>query len=746
MLRNRLYYGIKPFLPRSARLRVRSWFALRRREHVSGTWPILPGSERPPEGWSGWPDGKQFAFVITHDVDSQGGVDKCRRLMELEMKLGFRSSFNFIPEGEYRVPKELREELVRNGFEVGVHDLHHDGKLYSTREGFTKRAARINHYLKEWNAVGFRSGFMLHKLEWLHGLDALYDSSTFDTDPFEPQPDGVETIFPFWVPRPINGSISRDTGIPESKVSESQGYIELPYTLPQDSTLFLLLYERHPDIWFQKLDWIARHGGMALINIHPDYIKFLHEPESGLTFPVDCYSRLLEFVRTRYGEMQWHTIPSHLAAYVRSFRPRIRRKPRRVCMVTYSAYESDARVTRYAEALAETGDQVDVLALRQRPEIPKHETMAGVNVVRLQGRFGKNEKSRLSFILPVARFLATTSLWIARRHARKPYDILHIHNVPDFLVFAGWYPKLRGAKIILDIHDILPEFYANKFGPGEGARTSALARWIERVSAGFADRVIVANDLWLYKYAQRTGANGKSCVFINNVDAQIFRRRPRTRVDDKFIVIFPGGLQWHQGLDIAIRAFPKVAEEIPRAELHIYGDGNMKEKLVALAAELGLSERIFFFKPLPVRQIADVMANADLGIVPKRADSFGNEAYSTKIMEFMSLGVPVVVSSTRIDRFYFNDSVVRFFESGNYASLAQAILQVFHDPNLRVRLATNAFAYADKNGWESRKGDYLRLVSSLVEGEYQSGQEATNGASSREIEVAHTVGFHRLPP
>ncbi len=167
-------------------------------------WPILPGSELPPEGWPGWPDGKKFAFVLTHDVESQQGLDRVKQLAELEMELGFRSSFNFTPEGPYSVPGELRSWLTDRGFEVGVHDLHHDGHLFSSREGFRRKAERINAYLKEWNAVGFRSGYMLRNLDWIHDLNITYDACTFDTDPFEPQPDGVSTIFPFWVPAPAS--------------------------------------------------------------------------------------------------------------------------------------------------------------------------------------------------------------------------------------------------------------------------------------------------------------------------------------------------------------------------------------------------------------------------------------------------------------------------------------------------------------------------------------------------------------
>ena len=196
-LRNRLYYLLKPSIPQSIRIRLRSWLTIRKRKKVASVWPILPGSERKPEGWPGWPDGKKFAFVLTHDVEGQEGVDNCRQLMQLEIELGFRSSYNFIPEGTYQTPADLRKELVDKGFEVGIHDLRHDGLLYNSPRQFARNADRINHHLKNWGAVGFRSGFMLNRLDWLHALNIHYDASTFDTDPFEPQPEGRRTIFPF---------------------------------------------------------------------------------------------------------------------------------------------------------------------------------------------------------------------------------------------------------------------------------------------------------------------------------------------------------------------------------------------------------------------------------------------------------------------------------------------------------------------------------------------------------------------
>jgi len=264
MLRNKVYYRVKPFIPPAVRRAMRRSHARWVRARTADSWPIMKDSERPPSNWRGWPDGKQFAFVLTHDVETAVGVSNCRKLMQLEMSLGVRSSFNFVPEGSYQVDPSLREELVANGFEIGVHDLHHDGHLFASRREFGRRASHINRYLHDWGAVGFRSGFMLHNLEWLHDLQIAYDASTFDTDPFEPQPHGRHTIFPFWV-----GYHGQNRG----RDSRS-GYVELPYTLPQDSTVFVLLGEKTPAIWTQKLDWIAEHGGMALLDTHPDYMSF----------------------------------------------------------------------------------------------------------------------------------------------------------------------------------------------------------------------------------------------------------------------------------------------------------------------------------------------------------------------------------------------------------------------------------------------------------------------------------------
>ena len=295
-----LYYLVKPLIPRAVRLEIRGHLARRQVRRARDAWPIDITAAQRPAWWSGWPEDKKFAFVLTHDVEGGKGLQRCRDLADLEIAAGFRSAFNFVPEGEYDTPAELRSYLVERGFEVGVHDLHHDGTLYRSQADFRESAKRINQYIREWGAAGFRSGFMRHNLDWLKALDVEYDASTFDTDPFEPQPDGAQTIFPFWVER-----------------EDGTGYVELPYTLAQDSTLFLVLAETTEAIWRQKLDWITRNGGLALVNVHPDYMAF-EKCAGRMEFPSCIYRDFLAHVLSEYSEDAWFALPREVARYTRS--------------------------------------------------------------------------------------------------------------------------------------------------------------------------------------------------------------------------------------------------------------------------------------------------------------------------------------------------------------------------------------------------------------------------------------------
>lgn len=292
------YYYIKPFIPRWLQIKLRRWVILSKRSRYWDVWPIDEKAAKPPDEWTGWPEGKQFALVLTHDVENAKGQEKCIQLAAIEEALGFRSSFNFVAEG-YHVSAALRSYLTDRGFEVGIHGIKHSGNPFTSKEIFQGQGIKINQYLKDWKSVGFRCPCMYHNLEWIGELDIHYDASTFDTDPFEPQPDGMGTIFPFWVQ---NGS-------------SAKGFIELPYTLPQDFTLFILMKEKNIDIWKKKLNWIVEKGGMALLITHPDYMN-CEKVRCGIEeYPMDFYRQLLGYIENKFEGQYWNPLPKEIARF-----------------------------------------------------------------------------------------------------------------------------------------------------------------------------------------------------------------------------------------------------------------------------------------------------------------------------------------------------------------------------------------------------------------------------------------------
>jgi predicted glycosyltransferase len=296
-----VYYQIKPLIPRKLQIFLRRRIAFIKQRTKKAIWPIDPAAAKKPEGWRGWPGQKKFALILQHDVDSYRGLTKCTLLLDIESQLGFRSAFNFVPE-DYPTPRMLLDKLSTSGFEIGVHGLKHDGKLFQHREGFIEKVPRINHYLREWESLGFTSPSMLRNLSLMAELEIEHGCSTFDTDPYEPQSDGVGTIFPFFA----------------HNSSKTRTYIELPYTLPQDHCLFVILKKRDNRIWRDKLDWIADNGGMVSLNSHPDYMNFGETPSSAEEYPAGYYIDFLKYVLSNYAGQYWHVLPREMAHFWRT--------------------------------------------------------------------------------------------------------------------------------------------------------------------------------------------------------------------------------------------------------------------------------------------------------------------------------------------------------------------------------------------------------------------------------------------
>jgi glycosyltransferase involved in cell wall biosynthesis len=754
MLRNKIYYRIKPLLPWPVRVGIRRLFAHRRRVLARESWPIMPGSEKPPANWAGWPDGKKFALVLTHDVESWPGVAKCHEVMELEQELGFRSCFSFVPQGDYTISRTLRRDLTRNGFEVGVHDLNHDGKLFHNRADFSEKAVRINRYLTDWGAVGFRSAFMLRNLDWLHELNIQYDSSTFDTDPFEPQPDGVGTIFPFWVPKPRSRNqpgIADYRSLIGDDSRASEGYVELPYTLPQDSTLFLLLGERTSDIWLQKLDWIARHGGMALVDVHPDYLSFDNHANQRV-YPAAKYAELLDYLGERYKGQFWNVTPSELAKWYRETLvgqdagSHKRFEGKKAAVLLYSEYKSDARPRREAEALVKSGMDVDVICLRQNPGDPTNECISGVNVRRVPLRHRR--KGKLNYVLQYGFFISFCAGTLALRSLRKRYDLVHVHNMPDVLVFSGIFSKLRGARLLLDLHDPMPELMTTIFGFQEKSLPVSILMRTEKLSIWFADQVLTVNLACKRIFSSRSCKDEKIQVVMNCPDEEIFTFIPAggsfiRQPDKPFVLMYHGSIVERHGLDLAIKALGLVRQSIPEAELRVYGSPTPFLELVRGSVEWkGMDGAIKYMGPKSLEKISEAILECDLGIIPNRRSIFTEINTPTRIFEYLSRGKPVIAPLAPGITDYFGPEDLFYFELGNAFELAQRIEQVYRNPSEVQEILERGQQIYLRHCWKSEKEAFLDTVDRLLSAEVYTNEVdlAERGVSQPPLKALEPQG------
>jgi glycosyltransferase involved in cell wall biosynthesis len=695
----------------------------------------MPGSEIPPENWPGWPGGKKFAFVLTHDVESGAGLGKCQPLMQLEMELGFYSSFNFIPEGSYRVPAELREELTDGGFEVGIHDLKHDGHLFASHRGFKRRAERINGYARKWGASGFRSGFMLRNLDWLHDLDVQYDASTFDTDPFEPQPDGGHTIFPFWVPRP-NGS-SANGHEATSASSSRAGYVELPYTLPQDSTLFLVLRESTPEIWMRKLDWIAQHGGMVLLDVHPDYISFDGSPRTTTEYPVALYREFLNYVKTRYAGEYWHALPKEVAAHIvqvssskTSSREcddlaslKIRRlRGRRAAVLLFSHYPADPRPRRAAEALAAQGVKIDLICLRDDDGEPARETFGSINVTRV--RLKRQRGSKLGYVGQYLTFLLASFFYLASRSLTRRYDLVHVHNMPDILVLGATVPKLLGAKVVLDLHDPMPELMQTIFRLPEKNLSVVMLKRLEKLSIRFADLVLTVNLACKKIYSSRSCQSDKITVVINSPDDQIFRFRRGSAPEvngkngngsDPFVILYHGSLVRRNGFDLAMDSLEKVKKTISSVRLRVCGERtDFFEQVMESARQRGLDGNVDYLGVRDLKGIVEAIEECDLGIIPNHRNIFTEINTPTRIFEYLALAKPVIAPRAKGIQDYFGDNDLIFFELGNADDLACKIEFAYSHPEEVADTVKRGQEVYLSHTWSRERLSLLNSISELL--------------------------------
>ena len=388
-----------------------------------------------------------------------------------------------------------------------------------------------------------------------------------------------------------------------------------------------------------------------------------------------------------------------------------------ILMAAYTNYRRDPRVRREAECLIEAGYRVVFLARRQ-PGEPHRETIAGVDVIKLPGL--KNPRtSALLYVLDYGVFFLLINLHLLLHPAR--YRLLHINNMPDFLVFATWLQRLVGRPVILDVHDLMPELYSEKFGFGKGKQVIWLLQFQERWAGRFASAVLTVEERLRAILSARGIAREKIHVLMNLPDEQVFA--PRTPLGAKdvnaaFVIVYHGTLAYRLGLDVAIEAVARARRQIPRIELRIIGAGEERERLISLRDRLGVRESVVFSDGfVRVDQIPQLLADADVGLVPLRISSGTDIMLPTKLLEYVSMGIPCIVPRTGTICRYFDEDMVRFFEAEDADSLADAIIELYENPQRRAELgraATERFGRTHR--WSEHKNVYLQLVDGLIRG------------------------------
>lgn len=382
----------------------------------------------------------------------------------------------------------------------------------------------------------------------------------------------------------------------------------------------------------------------------------------------------------------------------------------RFLMIAYTTYMHDGRVKRHAEALAERGDHVDVICLATGEQPITN----GVNVIGLPMQRYRGE-SKSAYLRSYTRFFSMAAQRAARMSLKQRYDVVIVCTMPDAVIVCAILPKFLGSKVVLDVHDTMPELYRDKFGGTRGAAGAKLLMLEERVSSWWADRVLAVHDLHRDRLQKAGVPAGKIHVVMNSPDTRIFDlHKNGDSPPNQFTLICHGTVTQRLGLDLAISAVAALRPEIPELRLKVIGEGDRLEESRALVDRLGLAARVDFMDLVPVEKLPALLVKADVGLVPYRPSSATHLMLPVKLLDYATLGIPVIAARLRTVEYYFGDGGVELFEPGNVADLVRAIRLLYNNPDLRERLVERARNSLDALNWQNQRSEYYRAIDSLL--------------------------------
>jgi glycosyltransferase involved in cell wall biosynthesis len=385
-------------------------------------------------------------------------------------------------------------------------------------------------------------------------------------------------------------------------------------------------------------------------------------------------------------------------------------------MIAYTVYTFDARVRREAETLAAAGFNVRCLTTRSGPS-PKRFVQNGVEVWELNVPKYRG-KNKLVYVASYLAFLLVTSAVCLRLMISGKLDIVHAHNLPDFLVFAGLVPRLMGRKVVLDVHDTVPETFATKF-----SNSPLLWRALcleERVSALIAHKVICVNHPQREMIVARGIPREKTFVSMNAPDPSIFTPASTDRAvanpDAPFDLVYHGTMSERLGVDLLIRVVAQLRERVPNIRLHLWGGGDDLARFQRLADELGVANQVLF-KPqgFPLHELPQHLRSMDVGVVGNRRSAAGDLMLPVKLLEYVALGIPAIVPRLGAIQHYFAEDMVRYYEPEDVESLAQAIGLLHARPDFRCEQAARARTFMERHGWDRQGPELVDVYRTLSE-------------------------------
>jgi glycosyltransferase involved in cell wall biosynthesis len=385
-----------------------------------------------------------------------------------------------------------------------------------------------------------------------------------------------------------------------------------------------------------------------------------------------------------------------------------------VCFLVQNPYDIDPRVRRKAEALVAAGYSVDAIALRAAVPNQEEYRLNGVNVYTISLHKMRGRLPRYAF--EYLTFCALSFVKLSRLARMRRYSVVDVNTLPDFLAFAACYARWQGAKVVLDMHEITPEFVMSKYGVRRDYWLVRLCGFFERMSFRYADHVITINGPIQRLLEGRGLELAKSTVVMNSADDLLFSsaETARRRAPGKFIMMYHGTLTKMYGLDIAIEALARTQREIPNAELWILGDGPERDALAALSQNLGVQGRVRFVGRVKPEEVSKWLLQCDIGLLPTRSDVFLDYSFPNKLSEYIIMGKAVISSRLRTIQHYFGEDALAYFEANDSASLAAQMTRVAHNGNLQRRLAARAKEEYAPISWPVMKDRYVALVAQLA--------------------------------